>query len=129
MRRPLRQVPRTRHTARQGTQSADAKEVEGHLRDHTGQGALSHLVEAQHSEQAGVRRSISRDGAAVIVCGHLADAGPCALLLLALHLQRCRMMVSPMSAQIASMLNLLVQSTAWRHECNGVPGDAFNSGA
>lgn len=57
MGRPLRQVPRTRHTARQGTQSADAKEVEGHLRDHTGQGALSHLVEAQHSEQAGVRRS------------------------------------------------------------------------
>ena len=57
MGRPLRQVPRTWHTARQGTQSADAKEVEGHLRDHAGQGALSHLVEAQCSEQAGVRRS------------------------------------------------------------------------
>lgn len=56
MGRLLHQVPRTGHTARQGTQSADAKEVEGHLRDHAGQGALSHLVEAQHSEQTEAHR-------------------------------------------------------------------------
>lgn len=64
MGRPLRQVPRTGHTARQGTQSADAKEVEGHLRDYAGQGALSHLVEAQHSEQAGVQ-PVERPGVSI----------------------------------------------------------------
>lgn len=57
MERLLRQVPRTGHAARQGAQNAGAKEVEGHLRDHAGQGALSRLVETQHSEQTGVRRS------------------------------------------------------------------------
>ena len=45
MERLLRQVPRTGHAARQGAQNAGAKEVEGHLRDHAGQGALSRLVE------------------------------------------------------------------------------------
>ena len=57
MGRLLHQVPGAGHVARQGAQGAGAKETEGHLRGHTGQDALSHLVEAQHSEQAGVRRS------------------------------------------------------------------------
>lgn len=64
MERLLRQVPRTGHAARQGAQNAGAKEVEGHLRDHAGQGALSRLVETQHSEQTGVRR-VERPGVSI----------------------------------------------------------------
>ena len=50
MGRLLRQVPRAGHAARQGAQGAGAKEAEGHLRDHAGQGALRRLVEALRTD-------------------------------------------------------------------------------
>ena len=41
---------RTGHAARQGAQGAGAKEDEGHLRDHAGQGSLRRLVEALRTD-------------------------------------------------------------------------------
>ena len=50
MGRLLCQVPRAGHAARQGSQGAGAKEAEGHLRGHVGQGALRRLVEALRAD-------------------------------------------------------------------------------
>lgn len=50
MGRLLRQVPRAGHAARQGAQGAGAKEAEGHLRGHAGQGALRRLAEAHRAD-------------------------------------------------------------------------------
>ena len=48
--RLLHQVPRAGHAARQGAQGAGAKEAEGHLRGHAGQGALRSLAEAHRAD-------------------------------------------------------------------------------
>ena len=50
MGRLLHQVPRAGHVARQGAQGAGAKEAEGHLRGHAGQGALRRLAEAHRAD-------------------------------------------------------------------------------
>lgn len=44
------QVPRVGRATRQGAQGAGAKEAEGHLRGHVGQGALRRLVEALRAD-------------------------------------------------------------------------------